>query len=298
MSIPENQLETWSHQGSVTQSASTYATIKRALEDSNVRYVDRNFSIFLQGSYGNDTNIYAESDVDIVIRYEGAFFHDFTDLALEQKSAFHSSFPDSATYPYESFKNHVREALESAFGNSVVPAKKAFKITPNNSRRSADVVVAFQYRRYFEFKGNNSQRYSTGMCFFTSDNTRIANYPEYHSANLTRKHQATNGSFKPLVRIFKNMRSKLVENRAISKDTAPSYFIEGLLYNVPNSKFSGSYENMVFNALQWLQQTADRSEFLCANEEYYLLRDNSNVCWPCAHGEQFINAAIGLWNEW
>jgi len=67
MPIPESQLETWSKPGSVAQSRDTYATIKRALENTNATYASRNFEVFLQGSYGNDTNIFAESDVDVVM---------------------------------------------------------------------------------------------------------------------------------------------------------------------------------------------------------------------------------------
>ena len=63
--IPETQLDTWSHQGSITQSSATYATIKRSLEASDAGYANKNFHVFLQGSYGNDTNVYAESDVDV-----------------------------------------------------------------------------------------------------------------------------------------------------------------------------------------------------------------------------------------
>ena len=70
MPIPEAQLETWSHQGSIQQSSSTYNTVKTALEASDNPYYDKNYSIFLQGSYGNNTNIYSESDVDIVIRLD------------------------------------------------------------------------------------------------------------------------------------------------------------------------------------------------------------------------------------
>src|SRR5208283_4293518 len=88
MAIPESQLETWSHQGSVTQSADTYATIKRALESASAKYCDRKFEFFLQGSYGNDSNIFAESDVDVVIRYDGAFYHDLSSLPPDQHSAF------------------------------------------------------------------------------------------------------------------------------------------------------------------------------------------------------------------
>jgi hypothetical protein len=297
MPNPENQLRVWSHQGSVTQSKDTYATIKRALEHVNAKYTDRNFSVFLQGSYGNDTNIHAESDVDVVIRYDGAFFHDLTELPAEQQSAFKAYFSDG-TYLYNTFKGHVQTTLEAAFGRSVKLGKKAIKVEANGSRRSADVVVAFEYRRYYKFNSNFEQRYDTGIVFFTSDNTRIANYPKQHSENCTTKHQATGNNFKPVVRIFKNIRSRLVDNGVIGEGVAPSYFIEGLLYNVPNHYYSGTYGNMVLNILRWLHQTTDRTNFLGANEQYYLLRDNHPVCWPCANGEQFINAVIRLWDNW
>jgi hypothetical protein len=297
MPIPESQLETWSHQGSVTQSKDTYATIKRALEDANANYTNRNCEVFLQGSYGNDTNIYAESDVDVVIRYDGAFFHDLDELPTDQQNAFHAYFKDG-TYSYNAFKGHVQAALEVAFASSVKPGKKAIKVEANGSRRNADVVVAFDFRRYYKFNSAFDQTFDTGIAFFTPDNTRIANYPKQHSTNCTIKHQATGGNFKPLVRIFKNMRSKLVADGLMGQGIAPSYFIEGLLYNVPDNNFAGTYANMVFNILTWLYQTTDRTKLLCANEQYYLLRDNSPVCWPVANGAQFIDTVILLWNNW
>jgi hypothetical protein len=76
MAIPESQLETWSHQGAIATSRNTYASIKGALEAWNTTYADKDFEIFLQGSYGNDTNIYADSDVDIVIMLKSVFRSD------------------------------------------------------------------------------------------------------------------------------------------------------------------------------------------------------------------------------
>ena len=160
------------------------------------------------------------------------------------------------------------------------------------------MIVAFKYRHYDKFAASTDQSREPGIAFFTSSGTRIANYPKQHSKNLTAKHQATINNFKKLVRVFKNMRGKLVDDGLLGKGIAPSYFIEGLLYNVPNDKFVGSYGTIVLNILQWLHQTTDRSKFVCANEQYYLLRDNEPVCWPVADGQQFINAAIKLWNDW
>jgi tRNA nucleotidyltransferase (CCA-adding enzyme) len=80
MGIPEAQLDTWSHQGSVTQSSATYNTIKNALEAAGNPYAGKNYEVFLQGSYGNDTNIYAESDVDIVIKLNDCFHYNLDEL--------------------------------------------------------------------------------------------------------------------------------------------------------------------------------------------------------------------------
>jgi hypothetical protein len=132
----------------------------------------------------------------------------------------------------------------------------------------------------------------------TSAGTLIGNFPIHHSENLTTKHQATGNRFKPIVRIFKNMRTRLVENGTIADGIAPSYYIEGLLYNVPNANFVATQAQSVYNVLYWLATTADRTQFVCANERYYLLRDNDPVCWPIANGPAFINAVVGLWDGW
>jgi hypothetical protein len=297
MTIPLSQLETWSTQGSITQSKNTYASIKAALEDRNAPYTSRNFTVFLQGSYGNDTNIYAESDVDVVIRYDGAFFHDINTRPLDEQTAFNSTFPGSGTYSYNDFKDHVTNALKAKFGGAVKPGKKAIRVEGNGNRRNADVVVAFEYRRYYRFRGVSDESHVTGLCFFASDGTKIANFPLRHCANLTAKHQATNGKFKPMVRIFKNVRSKLIDDGLIEKGAAPSYYVEGLLYNVPDDRFVGNYKDIFLKILQWLYETNNRVDFVCANEQYYLLRDNFETCWACDDGRNFINAVITLWNN-
>jgi hypothetical protein len=92
VSIPEAQLETWSHQGSVTQSKNTYATIKGALEAADTKYAGQSFEVFLQGSYGNDTNIYAESNVDIVIRLDSTFHYDLYGLTPNERENFERGF--------------------------------------------------------------------------------------------------------------------------------------------------------------------------------------------------------------
>jgi hypothetical protein len=79
------------------------------------------------------------------------------------------------------------------------------------------------------------------MCFWNSAGTRITNYAKLHAANLTTKHLATGSWLKPMIRIFKNLRGCLVDKRMLKAGAAPSYYLEGLLYNVPTDKFVDSY---------------------------------------------------------
>lgn len=100
-----------------------------------------------------------------------------------------------------------------------------------------------------------------------------------------------------MVRVLKNMRSKMIEGGLLDEGVAPSYYLEGLLYNVPNDQFGGSYEDCFVNAINWIQK-ADETKFVCANGQYYLLREDSHVTWRTEKCDKFILAAIQLWNEW
>lgn len=295
MPIPENQLETWSHQGSITQSSQTYASIKSALSASDSGYIAKDYEVFLQGSYGNDTNIYSESDVDVVIRLDSTFHHDLTELPADQATNFRATHPN-ATYRHSDFKQDVEKALSKSFGDYVKPGNKAIKILASGNRRNADVIVATQFRRYHRFISTTNQVYDAGICLFTSAGNMIVNYPKYHSQNCTTKHQLTNGCYKPIVRLVKNMHRKLVEEGRIDKSIAPSYFIEGLLFNVPNDKFSSNYGDTFVECYNWIQQ-ADKTKFVTPSKQHYLL-GNSPVTWPQANFERFLTELKSLWTNW
>ena len=147
MAIPEKQLDTWSHQGSVTQSSATYATVKNSLEATDTKYAGKAFEVFLQGSYGNDTNIYAESDVDVVIRLDSIYHYDVSALTAQELAAFNANLIPGS-YPYADYKAHVIAALEQSFGSADIQAgKKAVKIKAKGNRRNADVVIATEFQQ-------------------------------------------------------------------------------------------------------------------------------------------------------
>jgi hypothetical protein len=231
-----------------------------------------------------------------VIKLNDCFFHDLGNLPEDQKEAFKAAH-SSATYTHVNFKNDVLIVLEKKYGADVISGDKAISIAANGGRRKADVIAAVEYRRYHKFLNISEQRYDEGICFFSKSGEQIANYPKDHSSNLTTKHQNTNKCFKPMARVLKNLRGKLIDEKMIASGVAPSYYLEGLLYNVPDGKFSTSYEDCFVNGINWIRE-ADQSKFLCANEQYYLLRENSPVTWRASKCDEFIAAAVELWNQW
>lgn len=297
MAIPESQLETWSKQGSVSQSQTTYATVRTYLEAKDAPYAEKSTSIFLQGSYGNDTNIYADSDVDIVIATSSIFYYDTSALTPDESATFDAHFTSEGGYTYGKFKKEVTDHLIQGFGTAVTPGKKAIFIQGDGHRRDTDVLPAVEHRRYTKFRTHADSTYASGITFWTSDGVKIVNYPKQHSKNVTVKHQRTSDWFKPTVRILKNMRNSMIAKGYLAEGLAPSYFLEGMLYNVPDSNFGKSYTDTVTEAINWIVK-CDRAKLVCANEQYLLLHPTSPVTWRAASLETYLDAVVNFWNRW
>ena len=295
MTITERQLDTWSHQGSVAQSAATFQTVRSVLERAEAPYSSRSYTIFLQGSYANDTNIYADSDVDVVMRLDSVYYSDTSELSEAEQAAYQRDF-SPAQYSWTQFRQEVIDHLSAIYGSAVQPGKKAIFIAGSGNRRDTDVLPAAEFRRYFHYSSAIDRSFADGICFWLPDGTRIVNYPKQHSANCTAKHQQTNSWFKPTVRILKNMRNIMMARGELSEGAAPSYFVEGMLYNVPNDSFGSSYGASIVNALNWLH-SCDRDSLVCANRLYKLLHPTSPVTWRRDAFETYLRAVIDFWNK-
>lgn len=291
MAVSEEQLTTWAKQGSVTQSAATYQTIKAVLEDARAPFHNRSFDIFLQGSYGNDTNIYADSDVDIAIRLSSTVYSDTSELETSELQKYNNDF-SRADYQLANFKADVLAWLRYKFGPSVEPGKKAIRIPANGNRRDADVLVCARHLQY----GKTREYYNDGIIFWTSDGVEIVNYPKQHLQNCTAKHQATYNRFKANIRVIKNMRNRIIDLGRLGDDVAPSYFLEGMLWNVPSQLFTGSYQTTFENYINWLGD-ANYMDLTCANGIHWLLREGHPVCWQKGKFDAFRVAAIQYWKQ-
>jgi hypothetical protein len=156
------------------------------------------------------------------------------------------------------------------------------------------VLICQQFRRYYSYSpGAHGCHY--GVAFYVSG-SRIENFPKQHADNCTSKHQATNQTFKRMVRIFKNMRNSMVAKGLLADGMAPSYFIEGMLYNVPNDRFGGDYQSMWVKCFNYVV-TADEAKLTTASGLHWLVRDNSAECWPSAKFRTFTAALKNYWES-
>ena len=296
MAIPEAQLQTWSHQPAPGPSRDTYAAVRATLLDTAAPFARYNPDVYLQGSYGNDTNVARESDVDVVACIPTTFAHDANRLPSEQYHAFERAYPGVASYSYDHYKSDVAAWLVKKYGSGVRSGSKAILIPAGQNRRECDVLPAIEYRYYYRFVSPTEQHFEPGICFYLRDGTQIVNFPKLHARNCTSKHQSTNERFKPLVRIYKNMRNRMIDRGMLGERVAPSYFIEGLVYNAPNGLFSGSLAQ-AFLATQAYLYRADRSQVQCPNGIHPLIGDTP-VTWPATNCSAFLNAVGAFWNNW
>ena len=293
MAISEAQLETWSQQGKTGQFTDTYNSIRANLLNASAPYPVKNVEVHLQGSYGNNTNVWADSDVDIVLCHTGAFYYDLSGMNQAEQRAFMAAFSGTASYGYTELKRDAESFITRLY-NGVVGGKKALHLPGKNNRRNADVLVCQEFRRYYSYQPG-IHGFHCGVAFYVSG-VRIENFPKQHADNCTAKHQATNENFKRVVRIFKNMRNAMIEKRLLVDGVAPSYFIEGMLHNVPNSKFVGSFQDMwveCFNSIV----TADETKLTTASGLHWLVRDNTPVCWALSNFHTFMAALKKYWES-
>lgn len=291
MAIPSAQLETWSHQGAIATSSDTYQRVRSVLLDSNAPYADKDFEVFLQGSYGNDTNIYAESDVDVVIQLNSTFNSNKTELPRDQL-AYHDMDYSSATYYASNFRQDVIKVLSDCYGwRNVEDGKKSVKLLGVASLRKTDVVVCTQYRRYAYYYGPTQCSYVEGM-MISNQGESVVNYPKLHSAALTDKHQRTCNRFKPLVRVLKNIKTRMVSTGYIGEKTAASYNLECWMYNAPDELFVYDLRTRFLNVCNWLLSQSP-SCFVMPHGQFKLIGSQNNQ-WNIEGLKEFSRALIAF----
>lgn len=280
MAIPESTLSGWSHHRSGTASAQANVAIRNAL--SNYRWPQETpYRVFLQGSYQNATNLSRDSDVDVVIQLANRIRPRVVALGRAELEA--NGSHRFLLERWRSFREHVLRAMRAEFGDSVTAGRKSLKIARGRIPANADVVVTLKYE--------------DGLALYVPDERRwAASHPQRHHRRGMRKERAAENRFKRTVRMFKAARNHLVSNDRLHAGVAPSYFIECLLYNVPERLLSQRLSATYVDVLQWLG-SAQTSGFRTQSGKMGLFGPSPEQ-WNVDEMRRFTAALQQLWNGW
>lgn len=304
MGIPESTLEGWTGTGADKGSSTTKNTIYNALrsERSPLEQKEDDFDVHLQGSYKNTTHIWGDSDVDVIARLESAWNKDLSELTKAEKERYYEDY-DDADYTRADFYDDVVTALEIKFGGTnVTPDNKAIKVETDEDTippLDADVVACQDYRVYHSYPANGDPDYDTGIYFKTQNSNRgVINFPCLHHEKGVDKMGRTKGKYKQTIRMFKNARNAISRDIFLSGGDAPSYFIECLLSNVPNTKFKHSSLRTRYDSIVTHLDETDVSDFTEQSEMVPLFDSSDQDRWNQGEGEQYIDSLRNLWEEW
>ena len=277
MPIPESTLALWSHHRSAKASKQAHVSVRKALAAQH-RPSEVAYEVFLQGSYKNGTNLSRDSDVDLVVRLPYELKPRLVALTGQQLQG--DADHEAAHERWRSFRRLALRAMKERYGDAAKSGRKTIKLEKGELHADADLVVTLSYRN--------------GIGFYLPDERRwVVSYPQQHHERGVEKEEATGRRFKRTIRMFKVARNRLVEKEALTRDDAPSYFIECLLYNVPNHLFKRKRAATYTGILAWLA-TAKLKGLKCQNGKVPLF-GRGREQWTVDRARALVKALEELW---
>ncbi|MFB8777132.1 nucleotidyltransferase domain-containing protein [Streptomyces broussonetiae] len=245
-------------------------------------------TVYAKGSYANNTNVKADSDVDIAVQCgECIYWEEATPGAHTSSGSYTGIWTPSK------LRSELKAALEAKFSGQVDSSgSTAFRINSSTVRVDADVVPCFDFRYYF-----SPTSYREGTKVFKKDGTSLRNYPQQQLDNGRAKNKRTNQYYKKAVRIMKR-----VENAMVAEDVhreVPSFFVECLVYNCPDRIFmEPTWAKTVEGIIVHVWQELDGPEPSEESERWFEVNGckflfHPTQAWSRQDGRDFVKAA---WN--
>jgi hypothetical protein len=283
----EDQLSGWTKPSSDNEKDKqdrTKRMIRQAI-DSHEAFNGCALTVYTKGSYANNTNVRADSDVDIAVECTDVLYWE------EEESGIHTPGERyEGIWTPTKLRSELVAAMKAKFPNQVDDSgSTAIQINSSTARVDADVVPCFSYRYYMK-SGTRD-----GTKIFKTQGSSIVNHPKQQLEYGTAKNNNTNYRYKKCARLLKRVENKMSDEGVFRE--LPSYFIESLDYNCPNSvinasTWEGSLKGMIVHIWDNLQgDEPDTGRWVEANECFYLF--HSGQKWTRHDGREFAKAA---WN--
>ena len=283
----ENKLAGWTGPSSNTEQDKqdrTERMIRQAI-DSHAAFNNCSLKVYAKGSYANNTNVRSDSDVDIAVECTDVQYWEES-----EKGNHTSGKPYEGIWTPAKLRAELLSAMNAKFPGQVdASGSTAIQINSNSARVDADVVPCFSYRYYMK-DGTRD-----GTKIFKTNGSSIVNYPVQQLENGIAKNKRTGYTYKKGARLLKRIENAMVEDGTFRE--LPSFFMECLAYNCPDSTFAHPtwtecLRAMLFHIWDNLQGDEPTSgRWREVNECFFLF--HSNQKWTRDDGREFAKAA---WN--
>lgn len=234
------------------------------------------FTIFLQGSYGNGTCVRQDSDVDVAIICESTFRCQYPNGRSGKDYGYISSDFDILEFKKD-FCNFINNLNNSYYAEN--HNKCIFFKGNQTSRKDMDIVPSLRYKDYSNDLYLNKNNCISGVLIKTNDGKEIINYPEQSRINSVEKNKKTAYYYKRIVRILKNIKNDMVEKGIAGIDSVSSYGLECLVYNVPDFIFNScngarSLKGITIDVVKYLCDNVDNFEEFVETNDILKIFDN------------------------
>lgn len=283
----EDQLAGWTGPSSDTEKDKqdrTERMIRQAI-DSHEPFNNCSLKVFAKGSYANNTNVRSDSDVDIAVECTEVQYWDESEKGVRTPGKKYEGI-----WTPTKLRTELIAAMNAKFPNQVdTTGSTAIQINSSSARVDADVVPCFSYKYYMK-SGTR-----TGTKIFKTTGNSVVNYPAQQLENGKAKNNRTGYVYKKGARLLKRIENEMAADGIFRE--LPSYFMECLAYNCPDSIFARStweerLRGMLAHIWDQLQgDEPDTNRWVEVNDCFYLF--HSNQKWTREDGREFSKAA---WN--
>jgi len=252
-------------------------------------------TIYLQGSYACKTNTKFQSKIEVIVEINKTNEYDYDTMKFEDLKFRDNFFVDFNHYfDVSRFKQVLAEELRKLLGIKPILGTTTILIPAFGTMQHAvDVFPCFKYKYFYPDGGSircklvHDQKLDEHFLMFTN----------LHTNNGNLKDSMTKGNFKRMVRLMKNLVAiSAREDRNLR--LVRGYYIECLLYNVPNEMYFAKDDkllNVFLKVINWLN-FARIDDFVCQNQVWSLWGDADGF-WDKHSARQFINDVIEFYEE-
>lgn len=262
----------------------TERMIREAIQ-GHTAFDNCSLTVFSKGSYPNNTNVRLNSDVDIAVQCHEASYSDGNAPSVGSYTGY---------WTPANLRAELGAALVNKFGSDVdTSGGTAIRVRSSSSRVEADAVPCFDYKHHFSGGG-----YREGIKVIRTDGRQIVNYPAQCYAEGVARNTATSQRYKKVVRILKRVAIDMESSGR--HPNAPSFFIESLVFNCPNTDFGASSWTLrvkkvifsIWDHCEGSEPTAESDRWLETNRAKFLFHPTQK--WSREDGRAFAHAA---WNH-